>query len=147
MPGGLGVVDGWIVADGVAPIAAGRRPVWPASSGRIMPIDELAIPGPHNVSNALAAIAVALLFGVDARRDPRAAARRSPGVEHRLETVATIDGVRFVNDSQGTQPDAVIAALRAFDRADRADRRRPRQGHRPRRARPRRRRAGAAPRS
>jgi UDP-N-acetylmuramoylalanine--D-glutamate ligase len=37
------------------------------------------------------------------------------GVEHRLETVALIDGVRFVNDSQGTQPDAVIAALRAFD--------------------------------
>ena len=37
------------------------------------------------------------------------------GVEHRLETVATVDGVRFVNDSQGTQPDAVIAALRAFD--------------------------------
>ena len=36
-------------------------------------------------------------------------------MEHRLETVATIDGVRFVNDSQGTQPDAVIAALRAFD--------------------------------
>jgi UDP-N-acetylmuramoylalanine--D-glutamate ligase len=37
------------------------------------------------------------------------------GVEHRLEPVALIDGVRFVNDSQGTQPDAVIAALRAFD--------------------------------
>ena len=35
-------------------------------------------------------------------------------MEHRLETVAVIDGVRFVNDSQGTQPDAVIAALRAF---------------------------------
>jgi UDP-N-acetylmuramoylalanine--D-glutamate ligase len=36
-------------------------------------------------------------------------------VEHRLEPVAVIDGVRFVNDSQGTQPDAVIAALRAFE--------------------------------
>src|SRR5204862_499620 len=34
---------------------------------------------------------------------------------HRLEEVAMLDGVRFVNDSQGTQPDAVIAALRAFD--------------------------------
>jgi UDP-N-acetylmuramoylalanine--D-glutamate ligase len=34
---------------------------------------------------------------------------------HRLETVAVIDGVRFVNDSQGTQPDAVIAALEAFE--------------------------------
>ena len=44
-----------------------------------------------------------------------AAAAAFTGVEHRLEPVAVIDGVRFVNDSQGTQPDAVIAALRAFD--------------------------------
>ena len=37
------------------------------------------------------------------------------GVEHRLELVAVVDDVRFVNDSQGTQPDAVVAALRAFE--------------------------------
>ena len=36
-------------------------------------------------------------------------------MEHRLEPVAEIAGVRYINDSQGTQPDAVIAALRAFD--------------------------------
>ena len=40
--------------------------------------------------------------------------RPSRGVEHRLETVAIANGIRYVNDSQGTQPDAVIAALRAF---------------------------------
>ncbi|HEY7132153.1 MAG TPA: cyanophycin synthetase, partial [Candidatus Limnocylindrales bacterium] len=45
----------------------------------------------------------------------RRAAMAFSGVEHRLETVAVVDGVRFVNDSQGTQPDAVIAALRAFE--------------------------------
>ena len=57
---------------------------------------------------------MALLFGIppDAIR---AAAGAFGGVEHRLETVGVVDGVRFVNDSQGTQPDAVIAALRAFD--------------------------------
>jgi UDP-N-acetylmuramoylalanine--D-glutamate ligase len=44
-----------------------------------------------------------------------AAAAGFAGVEHRLEPVRTIDGVRFVNDSQGTQPDAVVAALRSFD--------------------------------
>jgi UDP-N-acetylmuramoylalanine--D-glutamate ligase len=55
-----------------------------------------------------------LLFGV-APDAIRSAASLFHGVEHRLETVATVDGVRFVNDSQGTQPDAVIAALRAFD--------------------------------
>ena len=39
----------------------------------------------------------------------------SRGVEHRLEGVATVGGVTFVNDSQGTQPDAVIAALHSFE--------------------------------
>jgi UDP-N-acetylmuramoylalanine--D-glutamate ligase len=80
-----------------------------------MPISELAIPGDHNVSNALAAVAVALMFGLPAGTVRRAAGAFA-GVEHRLEQVATVNGVRFVNDSQGTQPDAVIAALRAFPR-------------------------------
>jgi UDP-N-acetylmuramoylalanine--D-glutamate ligase len=115
LPGGLGVVDGWIVADGVerlALVGGGRAATGP--EGRIMPIAELAIPGAHNVSNALAAIGAALAFGL-APGAIRPAAAAFSGVEHRLELVAIIDGVRFVNDSQGTQPDAVIAALRAFD--------------------------------
>jgi UDP-N-acetylmuramoylalanine--D-glutamate ligase len=117
VPGGLGVVDGWIVADGVESLqVAGVGADSPAGAmdGRIMPLDELAIPGAHNVSNALAAVAVGSLFGV-APEAIRAAAGAFAGVEHRLEPVATVDGVRFVNDSQGTQPDAVAAALRAFD--------------------------------
>ena len=97
--GGVGVVDGWIVG---------------GDAGRVMPVDELAIPGSHNISNALAAVSVGLNFGIEPAAIRRAAAAFT-GVEHRLEPVATIDGVRFVNDSQGTQPDAVIAALRAFD--------------------------------
>ena len=76
---------------------------------------ELGIPGAHNVSNALAAVAVGPPLRPRARRRSARRPPRSPGVEHRLEPVALIDGVRFVNDSQGTQPDAVIAALRAFD--------------------------------
>jgi UDP-N-acetylmuramoylalanine--D-glutamate ligase len=96
---GVGVVGGRIVtSDGLA----------------VMAVDELAIPGAHNVSNALAAIATARFLGL-APDAIRTAAMAFTGVEHRLETVATVDGVRFVNDSQGTQPDAVIAALRAFD--------------------------------
>jgi UDP-N-acetylmuramoylalanine--D-glutamate ligase len=98
-PDGVGVVDDWIVGgDGV----------------EIMPVDALAIPGRHNVSNALAAVATGRWFGIPPDAIRRAAASFT-GVEHRLETVALVDGVRFVNDSQGTQPDAVIAALRAFD--------------------------------
>jgi UDP-N-acetylmuramoylalanine--D-glutamate ligase len=97
--GGVGVVDDWIVAHG---------------AGRVMPIDDLAIPGRHNVSNALAAVAVGRHFDLPPGAIRRAAAAFA-GVEHRLEPVATIDGVRFVNDSQGTQPDAVVAALNAFE--------------------------------
>ncbi len=115
MPGQVGVDDGWIVAAGVRPLlhaGGGMAPIGP--DGRILPISELAIPGRHNVSNALAAVATGLLFGVAPEAIRRAAAAFE-GVEHRLEPVAVIDGVRFINDSQGTQPDAVVAALRAFD--------------------------------
>ncbi|HEX7590329.1 MAG TPA: UDP-N-acetylmuramoyl-L-alanine--D-glutamate ligase [Candidatus Limnocylindrales bacterium] len=130
---GMGVEDGWIVADGVgrlarAGVVAGPEvagpevaaPVLASAAGpvvrcRIMPIAELAIPGAHNVSNAMAAIAVALMFGV-APDAIRVATAAFTGVEHRLEQVALVDGVRFINDSQGTQPDAVIAALRSFPR-------------------------------
>jgi UDP-N-acetylmuramoylalanine--D-glutamate ligase len=115
MPGGVGVVDDWIVAAGVVrlPLAGGGAAAT-GPGGRIMPVGELAIPGRHNVSNALAAVAVGLLFGIAPDAIRRAAADFT-GVEHRLESVALVDGVRFVNDSQGTQPDAVAAALRAFD--------------------------------
>jgi UDP-N-acetylmuramoylalanine--D-glutamate ligase len=114
--GGLGVVDGWIVADDLVPLDlttdGGHAPS--LAGGPIMPVSELAIPGAHNVSNALAAIAVALAFGI-APEAIRSAATVFTGVEHRLEPAGVIDGVRFINDSQGTQPDAVVAALRAFE--------------------------------
>ncbi len=114
VPGGVGLVDGWIVAAGVErlPVAGGGTAAT-GPGGRIMPADELAIPGRHNVANALAAVSVALLLGIAPDAIRRAAAT-FPGVPNRLETVAVVDGVRFVNDSQGTQPDAVIAALRSF---------------------------------
>jgi UDP-N-acetylmuramoylalanine--D-glutamate ligase len=114
IPGGLGIVDGWVVAAGVErlPLAGGGTAAT-GPGGRILPVGELTLPGRHNLSNLLAATGAALLFGVapDAIRRQAASFR---GVEHRLELVAAIDGVRFVNDSQGTQPDAVAAALRSF---------------------------------
>jgi UDP-N-acetylmuramoylalanine--D-glutamate ligase len=119
--GGLGVDHGWVVADAIQPVQGlvlddgdGPSASAPFPGGRVLPLAELGIPGAHNVSNALAAVAVALLFGVPPGAIRRGAAAFA-GVEHRLERVAEIDGVRFVNDSQGTQPDAVIAALKAFD--------------------------------
>jgi UDP-N-acetylmuramoylalanine--D-glutamate ligase len=118
-PGGLGVVDGWIRANGVRRLgpAAGGPGVsvgLAVATGPVLPVAELGIPGRHNISNALAAVASGLLFGLEPAAI-RASAAAFQGVEHRLETVAVIDGVRYVNDSQGTQPDAVAAALRAFE--------------------------------
>ena len=112
--GGVGVRDGWIVADDVARLdSVGGGTAATGPGGRIMPLGEVLVPGAHNTSNVLAAVAVGLLFGI-APDAIRRAVGAFTGVEHRLEGVATIDGVTFVNDSQGTQPDAVIAALRSF---------------------------------
>ena len=114
VPGGLGVIDGWIVGAGVErlPLAGGGTAAT-GPGGAIMPLDEIRLPGRHNGSNALAAIAVGMLFGI-APDAIRAAVAGFVGVEHRLQPIALHDGIRYVNDSQGTQPDAVIAALRAF---------------------------------
>ena len=71
LPGGLGVVDGWIVAADVERLPlAGGGPASVGPDGRIMPIAELGVPGAHNVSNALAAVAVGLLFGIEPFGDP-----------------------------------------------------------------------------
>lgn len=75
----------------------------------------LAIPGAHNLENALAAAAAAHVLGV-APPVLAETLRTFAGVEHRLETVAEINGVRYVNDSKGTNPEASIKALEAFDR-------------------------------
>ena len=114
LPGGVGVRDGWIVAQRFATLPeVGGTTVALGPGGRVMPLDEVQLPGAHNVSNVLAAVAAGLLFGLAPDAIRRAVAAFS-GVEHRLEPVASFEGVTFVNDSQGTQPDAVIAALRSF---------------------------------
>jgi UDP-N-acetylmuramoylalanine--D-glutamate ligase len=112
-PGGVGLVDDWIVAAGVPRIALAGGGVADADGGRILPVGDLAIPGRHNVANAMAAIAAALAFGVEPAAI-RAATSAFRGVEHRLEPAGEIDGVRYVNDSMATQPEAVAAALRSF---------------------------------
>jgi len=114
LPGGLGIVDGWIVAAGVPRAARyGSGVAATGPGGRIMPVAEIALLGAHSMSNVLAAIAVGLVAGV-APDAIRAAVATFRGMPHRLEPVGEIDGVRFINDGQATQPDAVIAALRTF---------------------------------
>ena len=88
--GGLGVADGWIVAREVPRLAvAGGGLAETADGGRILPLTEIPLPGEHSVSNVLAAAAVGLLHGI-APDAIRGAVRAFPGVEHRLELVASV---------------------------------------------------------
>lgn len=76
-------------------------------------VDEIQLPGRHNLANAAAASAAALACGIAPEVIGRVL-KRFAGVEHRLEEVAVIGGVRFVNDSKGTNVDAVIVALESI---------------------------------
>jgi UDP-N-acetylmuramoylalanine--D-glutamate ligase len=80
-----------------------------------MPAAELGIPGPHNLMNALAALAATLPLEI-APTVLRDSLKAYGGLEHRLETVAVVDGVRFVNDSKATNAGSLAVALQSFDR-------------------------------
>lgn len=80
---------------------------------RVCSVEEMGIRGGHNVQNALAACALAKACGVSA--DVMAETlRQFKGVEHRLEYVADINGVKYYNDSKATNPESAIVALQAF---------------------------------
>jgi len=75
--------------------------------------DEMQLRGTHNVENVLAAMAAGLACGAPPEA-LRETVRRFQPVEHRLEEVAEINGVRFFNDSKATSVDATMKALEAF---------------------------------
>ena len=75
---------------------------------------DLQIPGKHNLENALAAAAIAMFAGAAAGAVSRTL-KSFKGVEHRIEYVRTLKGVRYVNDSKGTNPDSTIKAVEATD--------------------------------
>ncbi len=79
----------------------------------VMKIAEIPLAGAHNVENVLAAAMVARLANVDAATIGNAV-RSFAGVEHRLEFVTEIGGVRYFNDSKATNVDATLKALDAF---------------------------------
>ncbi len=76
--------------------------------------DEIRLRGTHNRANAAAAAAIALARGIEPDA-VRAGLRSFPGVEHRLEEVATHDGVVYVNDSKATNVASTLVALASFD--------------------------------
>jgi UDP-N-acetylmuramoylalanine--D-glutamate ligase len=79
----------------------------------LMPADELALRGPHNLENAMAAAAAALAGGVEPAA-VREALATFGGVPHRLEEVARVRDVLYVNDSKATNVAAAEVALRSF---------------------------------
>ena len=105
--GMLGVVDGVLVDRAYV----AERATSAAELGTVADVSPAA---PHNVANALAAAALARAYGV-----PPAAVRDglrafTPG-RHRIEQVASSDGVAYVDDSKATNPHAALASLRAYD--------------------------------
>ena len=107
-PSELGVVDG-VLADRA--FVADRR----NQAQELAELSDLDPPAPHNVANALAAAALARAFGVppQAVRDGLRAFRPDP---HRIQHIARVAGVDYVDDSKATNTHAAQASLTAYDR-------------------------------
>ena len=84
-----------------------------ASTEERFPLRHVKIQGVHNVENMMAAIAVAKAIGMPAQII-RQTLERFPGLEHRLEFVREKNGVRYYNDSKGTNVGAVVKSLASF---------------------------------
>ncbi len=82
-------------------------------SREVLPLTDIQIPGVHNIENYMAAIAA--VDGIVPDKCVRAVAQRFTGVEHRIELVRELDGVRYYNDSIGTSPTRTMACLDSFD--------------------------------
>ncbi|MEA5144766.1 MAG: UDP-N-acetylmuramoyl-L-alanine--D-glutamate ligase, partial [Candidatus Limiplasma sp.] len=86
---------------------------WDGVSKPICDADQILIPGPHNLENALAATAMAASHGV-----PAAVIRHTlqsfTGVEHLIEKVRVLHGITFINDSKGTNVDSTIKAVQSM---------------------------------
>lgn len=101
------VDKGAYVKDGIIYFDKGNGPV------EICEPDDIYIPGEHNLYNALAAVCVAGAMDVEPAVIKKTL-QTFKGVEHRIETVCTHNGVTYINDSKGTNPDAAIKAIEAM---------------------------------
>lgn len=98
----------WVDDDRLAIAAEGSKP------HGLIELDELPLLGMHNVANALAAACAASALGVG-RRTIAKALKTFRAAPHRLESIATVDGVEFVNDSKATNLDALVKAVESFN--------------------------------
>lgn len=80
--------------------------------GPVLSADEIAIPGVHNIENYMAAVAA--VDGLVSDEVIREVAASFSGVEHRIELVREVHGVKYYNDSIASSPTRTIAGLRSF---------------------------------
>lgn len=92
-----------------APVVGDPRPL------PLLSCSDIPLPGEHNVANGMAAMLAAIAAGCSPMM-VAGAMKTFAGLHHRLESVAQIDGVLYVNDSKATNPAATVAALRSFTR-------------------------------
>ena len=104
---------GGVVKDG-AFVRDGRIWLQNGHETAVCPLTDIQLRGQHNVLNVLAAVTLADSVGIPTEA-MRQAIRTFHGVEHRLELVREIRGVRYINDSIATAPERALAALSAFD--------------------------------
>lgn len=81
----------------------------------ICQIQDIALIGPHNLENVLASICVSLILNIDIEAIKKTL-KEFRGIEHRLEEVACINEIKFINDSKATNVDSVIVALKSFSK-------------------------------
>jgi len=101
------------VAEGAGFDAGELVLAWRGGRERLMPRAELRLPGPHNLANALAAVATVLPLEI-ATDTVRQVLRAYNGLEHRLEPAGEAGGVRFINDSKATNTSSMEVALQSF---------------------------------
>lgn len=82
---------------------------------KIIKIDEIQIPGKHNLENVLTSLCIASIMGLSIESIGEAL-RGFKGVEHRIEYVMTKEDISFYNDSKGTNPESTIKAIEALDK-------------------------------
>ncbi len=85
------------------------------SARKLLNIHEMKLLGIHNVENVMAAIGMALAYGVPEQSVVKSV-KAFTAVEHRIEYVSTVRGVEYYNDSKGTNPDAAIKGIQAMNR-------------------------------
>ena len=101
------VLDGCFVKDGKVILRRG------GVEEEIVDVDDILLPGRHNLENVCAAVMAAFLAGVS-KKNIAQVLKIFKGLEHRLELVGEAGGVRYYDDSFSTTPETAIAAIQAF---------------------------------